>query len=96
MQLSLFLEVRKLLHIWRVALIKGLRYICWLLIPPTHTHTDEEDYGDYVTRCICELEHDDGYMIACDECGVWQHIECMQVDPKHLPDNYLCERCEPR
>ncbi len=60
------------------------------------TCTEDEDYGDYVTRCICDLVHDDGYMIACDECGVWQHIECMQVDPKNLPDNYLCERCEPR
>ena len=24
---------------------------------------DEEDYGDYVTRCICEFKHDDGYMM---------------------------------
>ena len=29
---------------------------------------EEEDYGDYVTRCICEFKHDDGYMICCDEC----------------------------
>jgi len=28
----------------------------------------EEDYGDYVTRCICAFKHDDGYMICCDEC----------------------------
>jgi len=27
-----------------------------------------EDYGDYVTRCICDFKHDDGYMIACDGC----------------------------
>lgn len=29
---------------------------------------EEEDYGDYVTRCICDFKHDDGYMICCDEC----------------------------
>ncbi len=29
---------------------------------------EEEDYGDYVTRCICEFKHDDGYMICCDDC----------------------------
>jgi len=23
--------------------------------------------GD-VTRCICEMEHDDGFMICCDKC----------------------------
>lgn len=42
-------------------------------------HTEDEDYGDYVTRCICGFTHDDGYMIACDQCSVWQHVECMKV-----------------
>lgn len=27
---------------------------------------DIED--DSVTRCICDLTHDDGYMICCDRC----------------------------
>ena len=27
---------------------------------------------------------------------MWQHIECMQVDPNNVPDKYMCERCEPR
>lgn len=57
---------------------------------------EEEDYGDYVTRCVCGFKHDDGYMIQCDECSVWQHVACMQVDRKNLPDKYLCELCEPR
>jgi [histone H3]-lysine4 N-trimethyltransferase MLL5 len=21
-----------------------------------------------ITRCICEMNHDDGYMICCDKC----------------------------
>ena len=29
---------------------------------------DEEDYGDYVTRCICGYTHDDGFMVQCDGC----------------------------
>ena len=57
---------------------------------------EDDDYGDYVTRCICDFKHDDGYMICCDGCSVWQHVECMQVDPKNLPEKYLCEICEPR
>jgi hypothetical protein len=24
---------------------------------------------DSVTRCICDFQHDDGYMICCDKCG---------------------------
>ncbi|GAB1599149.1 uncharacterized protein LOC115229957 [Argonauta hians] len=53
------------------------------------------DTEDSVTRCICELQHDDGYMICCDKCSVWQHIDCMGVR-NNIPDSYFCEKCEPR
>nr|XP_058960412.1 inactive histone-lysine N-methyltransferase 2E-like isoform X1 [Pocillopora verrucosa] len=55
---------------------------------------DEEDDG--VTRCICEFDHDDGYMICCDKCCVWQHIECMGISSDAVPENYLCDQCQPR
>jgi len=32
----------------------------------------------------------------CIISSVWQHIECMQVDPNNVPDKYMCEHCEPR
>ncbi|XP_022918651.1 myb-like protein X isoform X2 [Onthophagus taurus] len=51
-------------------------------------------YGDYVTRCICGFIHDDGYMIECDQCKVWQHVRCV-VKTKKVPDDYLCEVCDP-
>lgn len=28
----------------------------------------EDDYEGSVTRCICDFQHDDGYMICCDQC----------------------------
>uniref|UniRef100_G1SVW6 Lysine methyltransferase 2E (inactive) n=1 Tax=Oryctolagus cuniculus TaxID=9986 RepID=G1SVW6_RABIT len=28
--------------------------------------------------------------------SVWQHIDCMGIDRQHIPDTYLCERCQPR
>lgn len=43
-----------------------------------------------------DFEHDDGYMICCDKCLVWQHVECMGLDRSNIPDNYFCEKCEPR
>lgn len=53
-----------------------------------------DHYGDYVTRCICGFLHDDGYMIECDRCKVWQHVRCV-VRNKQVPDEYLCEVCDP-
>ena len=40
----------------------------------TETAPEAEDEGqeDSVTRCICDFTHDDGYMICCDKCSVWQ------------------------
>ena len=31
---------------------------------------------DGVTRCICDYQHDDGYMICCDQC--W-YVQCTHV-----------------
>jgi histone-lysine N-methyltransferase MLL5 len=62
----------------------------------TPDHGALSNMDDSITRCICDFEHDDGYMICCDKCSVWQHVDCMGVDRDNIPDNYLCEKCEPR
>lgn len=51
---------------------------------------------DSITRCICGFNHDDEYMICCDRCSVWQHVDCMGLDRSRIPDTYLCEQCHPR
>ncbi|KAK6639778.1 hypothetical protein RUM43_008053 [Polyplax serrata] len=54
---------------------------------------------DSITRCICDLEHDDGYMVCCDKCSVWQHVACVFPDVRvgtPLPEEYLCDACHPR
>lgn len=35
----------------------------------TETAPECEGEDDSVTRCICDLTHDDGYMICCDKCS---------------------------
>ncbi|ALC44770.1 ash1 [Drosophila busckii] len=51
---------------------------------------DDED----VISCICGLYKDEGLMIQCAKCMVWQHTECTKADIN--AENYQCERCEPR
>eukprot|EP00118_Oscarella_pearsei_P008672 m.45969 g.45969 ORF g.45969 m.45969 type:complete len:1054 (+) comp33652_c0_seq2:162-3323(+) len=60
------------------------------------TAVEGTDPDGNVTRCLCGYVHDDGYMICCDRCAVWQHIECVGISPSHVPDSYLCDFCDPR
>ncbi|XP_049543482.1 serine-rich adhesin for platelets [Anopheles darlingi] len=62
----------------------------------TDTAPECEGEDDSVTRCICDLTHDDGYMICCDKCSAWQHVDCMGIDRSNIPDEYNCELCQPR
>ncbi|KAH8373407.1 hypothetical protein KR009_005957 [Drosophila setifemur] len=62
----------------------------------TETAPEAEAEDDSVTRCICELTHDDGYMICCDKCSAWQHVDCMGIDRQNIPEEYMCELCQPR
>ena len=50
---------------------------------------------------LCDLifsgfKHDDGYMICCDKCSAWQHVECVGIKSNCVPDTYLCDVCDPR
>ncbi|KAJ2230363.1 SET domain-containing protein 3 [Coemansia sp. RSA 485] len=56
--------------------------------------TPDEDQG--LIRCICNIDDDDGFTIQCENCLVWQHAVCVGVDQDNVPDEYLCEKCNPR
>uniref|UniRef100_A0A336M3I8 CSON009779 protein n=1 Tax=Culicoides sonorensis TaxID=179676 RepID=A0A336M3I8_CULSO len=62
----------------------------------TETALEGEGEEDSETRCICELTHDDGYMICCDTCSSWQHVDCMKIDRQNIPEEYQCVNCCPR
>lgn len=64
----------------------------------SETSVSEKESGhekdDDVIRCICGLYKDEGLMIQCDKCMVWQHCDCMGVNTD--VEHYLCEQCDPR
>ncbi|KAJ2814929.1 SET domain-containing protein 3, partial [Coemansia erecta] len=56
--------------------------------------TPDEDQG--LIRCICDIDDDDGFTIQCENCLVWQHAVCVNIDQDSVPEEYLCEKCNPR
>ncbi|KAM0754909.1 hypothetical protein T439DRAFT_278757, partial [Meredithblackwellia eburnea MCA 4105] len=48
-----------------------------------------------IIRCVCSVTADDGFTIQCDRCNVWQHALCVEISPDDVPDEYLCELCDP-
>lgn len=67
-----------------------LTFICVTLVLTLLSGGEEED----VIRCICGLYKDEGMMIQCERCLVWQHCDCVRADEG--VEHYLCERCNPR
>jgi hypothetical protein len=49
-----------------------------------------------IIRCICDLDHDDGFTIQCEKCLVWQHAACVRIHKDAVPEVYFCEECLPR
>ncbi|XP_071489569.1 uncharacterized protein [Diadema antillarum] len=54
----------------------------------------KEEEEEEVIRCLCGLLNDEGLMIQCEKCFVWQHCDCVGVVEQ--PEHYLCELCDPR
>ncbi|PVU93109.1 hypothetical protein BB561_003453 [Smittium simulii] len=57
-------------------------------------YDNDEDQG--IIRCICGFTEDDGFTIQCENCLVWQHAICVNISQDNVPDEYLCEQCNPR
>ena len=66
-------------------------------VPEFHDTLEDSEYAGDVTRCVCQFEHDDGNMVQCDGCKVWQHIVCTDVNAEDVESQpYSCEECFPR
>ncbi|XP_037079667.1 histone-lysine N-methyltransferase ASH1L-like [Pollicipes pollicipes] len=63
--------------------------------PPAKRRQDSGLDGEEDTiRCVCNLHREEGLMIQCERCLIWQHCDCVDADP--AVESYVCELCEPR
>ena len=61
----------------------------------------DEDQEDYLIKCVCGFDDDDGNTVLCYLCKKWQHIQCYYIDePGKIPDigaiTHFCVDCKPR
>ena len=55
----------------------------------------EADEGEDRIECLCGQYKDEGLMIQCEKCQVWQHCDCVGQTGEN-DDSYLCPRCGDR
>ncbi|KAJ2957197.1 hypothetical protein NQZ79_g7059 [Umbelopsis isabellina] len=66
--------------------------------PVAQTQSSSEDESSdtaSITRCICGEIHNEGLMVQCDKCEVWQHCSCIGLLEQDIPEQYYCEECRP-
>ncbi|KAK5121871.1 hypothetical protein LTR85_004442 [Meristemomyces frigidus] len=57
----------------------------------------DEDEELEIVQCVCGAkEEDGGLMVACDDCGTWQHADCVGLTPEEAETtpSYLCSNCD--
>lgn len=56
--------------------------------------SDDTEDEIYDVRCPCGVHKDDGVMIVCDGCGMWQHAVCFRIlEEADVPTSHICEHC---
>ncbi|KAJ2786073.1 hypothetical protein H4R18_000105 [Coemansia javaensis] len=60
-----------------------------------------DEAEQHTIHCICGPRHerpvgarDDLPMVQCDNCLLWLHIECVDIDEDNLPEEFFCPRCK--
>ena len=54
---------------------------------------------EYLIKCICGSNEDDGNTVYCDSCNTWQHTRCFHPGLSHAELqslDHFCADCDPR
>ena len=54
----------------------------------------ESNDEDEVECPVCHLGGLSCQWICCDNCDIWYHTHCTDVNPKRLPDTFYCPSCK--
>ncbi|CAD5219420.1 unnamed protein product [Bursaphelenchus okinawaensis] len=56
---------------------------------------DEVEGVDYITRCLCDMKHNDEFMVQCDQCKAWVHVDCFGgEDVVDTESKFFCHKCD--
>ncbi|XP_025087650.1 HORMA domain-containing protein 2-like isoform X2 [Pomacea canaliculata] len=56
--------------------------------------TTSKDKEEYIVRCPCGKNEDDGLMIVCEVCNLWQHAVCFCIlEEEQAPEEHICDSC---
>lgn len=90
-------RLRKIYNLAKLEFVSKIEGILEKAIPEAFIAEKNNPGGDQddVVRCICGLHEEEGLMIQCERCLVWQHCDCIKADPGKV-EYYLCERCDRR
>ena len=46
-----------------------------------------------VIECPCGQFKEEGTMIQCEKCQIWQHLDCVESPPEDPETPYFCCKC---
>ncbi|KAF6207622.1 hypothetical protein GE061_016069, partial [Apolygus lucorum] len=89
-------RLRKIYNLAKLDILPKLEELLGETPPASFIPAQDDPSGEEedVIHCICGIFRDEGLMIQCERCLVWQHCYCVNANSN--VENYLCERCSPR
>lgn len=47
----------------------------------------------WLLGCVCRQKTEEGLLVECEKCSVWQHAICLRINKHTMHDYHLCHNC---